>query len=102
VPSIGSLSAAPFMSPKYVFQLNSSTLYIMSSRIAAGAQQITEIIIFTPKSSLVGSGITYILFVEPLRMGEYGPTLVEQVRLHVAFPYGKSLVERETGFPVSS
>lgn len=67
-----------------------------------GIQHAAEISVAAVNVSLVGSGITYMLFVEPLRMGEYGPMLVEQVRLHVAFPYGKSLAKTEIGFPASS
>jgi hypothetical protein len=45
------------------------------------------------------SGGPYILFAEPPRRGENGPALTEQVRPHVAVPYGKSAALEEMGLP---
>lgn len=45
-------------------------------------QQAAAKRVAVPKVSLFGAGITYMLFAEPLRMGEYGPLLGSQRRPH--------------------
>jgi hypothetical protein len=61
-------------------------LNITNIIIAAGPQLATATIMAERDVNVLGAGITYILFVDPLRIGEYGPLLTEQVRPHVALP----------------
>lgn len=107
VPSIGSSACLRSFTfePRRLFQLFSRILFHMDiSERMAGIQQAAERSIPMPKVSLCGAGMTYMLLVEPSRIGERGPASTEQVRPHDAFSKGKSCGESlgGIGFPESS
>ena len=77
---VSSILVFPFSS-KMLMPLNITNIIIIAGPQLATARRMAEW-----EVSVDGAGTTYILFVDPLRIGEYGPLSTEQVRPHVALP----------------